>query len=194
MEYQRGRIRTTPCVPGSAGVSRRRPRSPSGCQGRRACRRGGRRVELRSREEPPRCRRGFRRGGRRSGSCWMVSAPWTPTDFPAAAALACFTALSMPSVTKWTVELGRGHPAGMWWVSTNAGPHAWFPPQPWATSKVRRPVSTAPSSDERPRRCSALGADTLNVMGSAPPVWNSTSPELKYQSNTSATPSLRSAT
>ena len=26
----------------------------------------------------------------------MVSAPWTPTDFPEAAALACFTALSMP--------------------------------------------------------------------------------------------------
>ena len=42
-----------------------------------------------------------------------VSAPWTPTDFPAAAALAWITALSMPSVTKWTVELGRGHPAGM---------------------------------------------------------------------------------
>ena len=56
--------------------------------------------------------------------CWMVSAPWTPTDFPAAAALAWFTALSMPSVTKWTVESGRGHPAGMWWVRTNAGPHA----------------------------------------------------------------------
>ena len=43
----------------------------------------------------------------------MVSAPWTPTDFPAAAALAWLTALSMPAVTKWTVELGRGHPAGM---------------------------------------------------------------------------------
>jgi len=47
-----------------------------------------------------------------------------PHDFPTAAALAWFTALSMPSVTKWTVELGRGHPAGMWWVRTNAGPHA----------------------------------------------------------------------
>ncbi len=46
----------------------------------------------------------------------------------------------------------------------------------------------------RPRRCSALGADTLNVMGSDPPVWNSTSPEWKYQSNTSPTPSLTSAT
>src|SRR5437667_6512179 len=33
----------------------------------------------------------------------------------------------------------------------------------------------------------------LNVMGSAPPVCISTSPELTYQSNTSATPSLRSA-
>jgi hypothetical protein len=42
----------------------------------------------------------------------LLSAPWTPTDFPAAAALACFSALSMPSVTKWTIELGRGHPAG----------------------------------------------------------------------------------
>jgi DNA-binding CsgD family transcriptional regulator len=31
------------------------------------------------------------------------------------------------------------------------------------------------------------------LMGSEPPVWNATSPELKYQSNTSATPSLRSA-
>lgn len=56
--------------------------------------------------------------------CWMVSAPWTPTDFPAAAVLAWFTALSIPSVTKWTVELGRGQPAGMWWVRTNAGPQA----------------------------------------------------------------------
>src|SRR6058998_3353241 len=68
--------------------------------------------------------------------CWMVLAPWTPTDFPAAAVLAWFTALSMPSITKCTVELGRGHPAGTWWVSTNAGPQAWFPPQPCATSKV----------------------------------------------------------
>src|SRR5947209_13148475 len=31
-------------------------------------------------------------------------------------------------------------------------------------------------------------------MGSAPPVWNSTFPDVMYQSNTSATPSLRSAT
>ena len=54
----------------------------------------------------------------------MVSAPCTPTDLPAAAAFACFTALSMPSVTKFTVELGRGHPAGMWCVTTNAGPQA----------------------------------------------------------------------
>jgi integrase len=28
----------------------------------------------------------------------------------------------MSSVTKWTVESGRGHPAGTWCVSTNAGP------------------------------------------------------------------------
>src|SRR5688572_4488441 len=52
----------------------------------------------------------------------------------------------------------------------------------------------APSPETRPRRCSALDPDTWNVMGSDPPVWISTSPEVKYQSNTSATPSLRSAT
>src|SRR5690606_33772036 len=55
-------------------------------------------------------------------------------------------------------------------------------------------VSTAPSSDQRSRRCPALGPDTLNVMGSDPPVWNSTSPDRRYQSNTSATPSSASAT
>ena len=53
-----------------------------------------------------------------------------PTDFPAAAALAWFTALSMPSVTKCTVELGRGHPEGMWWVIMNAVPKCGFGPSP----------------------------------------------------------------
>src|SRR4051794_27517491 len=52
----------------------------------------------------------------------------------------------------------------------------------------------APSSDQSRRRCFALGSDTLKVIGSDPPVWNSTLPELKYQSNTSLMPSLRSAT
>lgn len=56
--------------------------------------------------------------------CWMVSAPCTPTDFQTAAALAWFTALPMPSVTQVTVELDRGHPAGMWGVRTNAAPQA----------------------------------------------------------------------
>jgi hypothetical protein len=41
--------------------------------------------------------------------------------------------------------------------------------------------------------CSALGSDTVNVMGADPPVWMGTSPEV-YQSNTSATPSSGSAT
>ena len=44
---------------------------------------------------------------------WIVSAPCTATDFGATAAFACATALSMPSVTKWTVELGRGQPSGI---------------------------------------------------------------------------------
>jgi hypothetical protein len=45
-----------------------------------------------------------------------------PNGLPGGGGFGWFTALSMPSVTKWTVELGRGHPAGMSWVSTNAGP------------------------------------------------------------------------
>jgi len=52
----------------------------------------------------------------------------------------------------------------------------------------------APTSAFKPLRCSALGAETWNVMaivGLA--VGTSTSPE-KYQSKTSATPSFASAT
>jgi len=53
-------------------------------------------------------------------SSWMVSAPWTPTDFPAAAALAWFTALAMCAflggqgfsalslVEDWSTLLRRG--------------------------------------------------------------------------------------
>ena len=44
-----------------------------------------------------------------------------PTDFGSAADFARATALSMPSVTNWTVEPGRGQPSGTWWVTTNAG-------------------------------------------------------------------------
>lgn len=126
--------------------------------------------------------------------CWMVLGPCIPTDFPPAAAFAFSTALSMPSVTKWTVEFGRGQPAGMLWVKTKAGPQEWFPPHPPATSKVRRPVMTAPNSDVRLRMCPALGSDTLNVIDPGPPVRTWTFPELKYQSKTSDTPSFGSAT
>ena len=45
----------------------------------------------------------------------------TATDFGPAADLALATALSIPSVTNWTVEPGRGQPSGTWWVTTNAG-------------------------------------------------------------------------
>jgi hypothetical protein len=36
----------------------------------------------------------------------------SPTDFGPTADFARATALSMPSVTKWTVEPGRGQPSG----------------------------------------------------------------------------------
>src|SRR5213083_2702253 len=101
----------------------------------------------------------------------------------------------MPSVTNWTVEPGRGQPSGTWWVATKAGTsHGCWPPQPSATSNVRRPVSMAPTSVTKPLRWSALGAETRNVMPDVVlAVGTSTSPE-KYQSKTSATPSFASAT
>jgi hypothetical protein len=74
--------------------------------------------------------------------CWIVLAPCTPTDFGPAADFARATALSMPSVTNWTVDPGRGQPSGTWWVATKAGTsHGCWPPQPLA-----------------------LGAETWNVM------------------------------
>ena len=81
------------------------------------------------------------------------------------------------------------------WVTTNAGTsHACWPPQPSATSNVRRPVRKAPVSAIKPLRWSALAAETWNVKsGVGIGMGTSTSPE-KYQSNTSATPSFASAT
>src|SRR4051794_12560668 len=130
-----------------------------------------------------------------SRHCWIVSAPCTPTDFEPAADFAWATALSMPSVTNWTVEPGRGQPSGTWCVTTKAGTsHGCCPSQPPATSNVRRPVSMAPISAANPFRCAALGAETRNVMSDvALAVGTSMSPE-KYQSKTSATPSFASAT
>jgi hypothetical protein len=49
-----------------------------------------------------------------------VSGPWTPTDVPAAAALALFTAHSMPSVTKWTESADRA--SGYWMTHANTHP------------------------------------------------------------------------
>ena len=109
----------------------------------------------------------------------VVSAPWTADGLPAGGGLGPGHGALDAVVTKWTVESGRGHPSGTSWVKKNAGPHAWLPPQPPATSNVRRPVSTAPSSEVRAADCSALGSDIRNVMGSDPPVLISTSPELE---------------
>ena len=70
--------------------------------------------------------------------------------------------------------------------------HECWPPQPPATSNVRRPVSMAPTSACKPLRWSALRAETWNVKSDLVlAVETSTSPE-KYQSKTSATPSFAS--
>src|SRR5262245_10020508 len=130
-----------------------------------------------------------------SRHCWIVWAPCTPTDFGWAADLAWATALSMPSVTNWTVEPGRGQPSGTWWVTTNAGTsHGCSPSQPPALSNVRRPVSMAPISAIKPLTWPALAAETRNVMSDLLlGIEISTSAE-KYQSKTSSTPSSGSAT
>src|SRR4051794_815906 len=100
----------------------------------------------------------------------------------------------MPSVTKCTVEPGRGQPSGTSCVTTKAGPHAWLPPQPSAISNVRRPVSIAPRPAVSSRRCRPLDSATRKVIGSAPPTGTSSSPEWKYQSKTAEGLSSGSAT
>ena len=60
-------------------------------------------------------------------------------------------------------------------------------------AKLIEPVCGEGAATQTAAAQTREGANTLNVMGSEPPVWNSTSPEVKYQSNTSATPSLGSA-
>src|ERR1043166_1887032 len=164
-------------------------------RGRPVCSRGGRTAALLrlATRHPDRC--GSRRAARRPGTAGSFWAPCTPTDFGPAADFARATALSMPSVTTWTVEPVRGQPSGTWWVATKAGTsNGCWQPQPSARSNVRRPVSMAPTSAIKPLRCSALGAETRNVKPVvALAVGASTSPE-KYQSKTSATPSFASAT
>src|SRR4029078_8069147 len=93
-----------------------------------------------------------------------------------------------------TVEPGLGQPSGTSCVTTNAGPHACWPPQPSAASNVRRPVSIAPSSAIRPLRCSALGSETRNVISIVGLEMGISSWPEKYHSNTSSTPSFASAT
>jgi len=97
------------------------------------------------------------------------------------------------SITKCTVELGRGHPAGTWWSVRMRVPSVVSAPAVGDVEGASAGQHGTKSGREA-AKVLALGADTLNVMGFAPPVWISTSPELRYQSNTSATPSLRSAT
>ena len=126
------------------------------------CSRGGRRAALLrlATRQPDRC--GSRRAARRPGTAGSFGRRGTPTDFGPAANFARATALSMPSVTNWTVEPGRGQPSGTWWVTTKAGTsHGCWPPQPSARSNVRRPVSMAPTSATKPLRWSALGAETV---------------------------------
>src|SRR6478672_722956 len=62
-------------------------------------------------------------------------------------------------------------------------------------SRVEQPLDRVGAVDGvSSRRYRALGSDTRNVMGSEPPVVNSTSPEAKYQSKTCITSSSGPAT
>jgi hypothetical protein len=55
-------------------------------------------------------------------SCWMMLGVATPTNLSSpAAALACSTALSRPSVTKLMFESARGQPSGTLCVTMNVG-------------------------------------------------------------------------
>jgi hypothetical protein len=116
----------------------------------------------------------------------------TPTSLSPAAALACSTALSIPSVTKIIDESSRGQPSGMLWVTTKVGtPIGWCPSQPAALSKLRRPEISAPTFESASRSSAALASEVWNVtFGSA--VGTATSP-LKYQPKRSLIPPEGSA-
>src|SRR5215472_15543212 len=100
----------------------------------------------------------------------------SPAIFPAVA-----IALSIPAVSKDTVEPSRGQPSGTLCVKTTTGaPVGCRPSQPCATSNVRRPYTITP----RPMSAASPAGSRGDCSGCG----------LPYQANTSWTPSPGSAT
>src|SRR6266542_3554271 len=125
--------------------------------------------------------------------CCEMSAPLIATIFSPAAALACATAASTPSVTNVNGVFPRGQSAGGWCVTTNTGtPSGWLPPHAPATAYCRLPQMWAPTLLSTSRSCRALSSAVRKVMSSRW-VGTSTSP-LPSQPNRCSTSSFGPAT
>ena len=99
-----------------------------------------------------------------------------PTSLSLAISPALATASAMPVVTKTKFSSSSGRALGRWWVTTTVvRSSGWWPPQALVMSYRRRPATNAPRRSFSRRRCSALTAETLNVV-SGWPAGTSTSP------------------
>lgn len=105
-----------------------------------------------------------------------ISPPLMPTSLSLAISPALATASAMPVVTKTKFSSSSGRALGRWWVTTTVvRSSGWWPPQALVMSYRRRPATNAPRRSFSRRRCSALTAETLNVV-SGWPAGTSTSP------------------
>src|SRR3982751_508877 len=119
--------------------------------------------------------------------CCTRFAPITPTSLSPAAAFACATALSRPSVTNVKDDPRFTHSCGTEWVRTKTGtPKGCPPPHPLVRSNVRRPVTKAPVVVLVSRRYSAVCGETLNTI-SVPGSLYSVSPPM-YQAKRRSPP------
>src|SRR3954464_8523901 len=119
--------------------------------------------------------------------CCTKFAPITPTSLSPAAAFACATALSRPSVTNVKGDCWFTHSCGTEWVRTKTGtPKGCPPPHPRVRSNVRRPVTKAPVVVLVSRRYSAVCGETLNTI-SVPGSLYSASPPM-YQAKRRSPP------
>jgi hypothetical protein len=112
--------------------------------------------------------------------CCTRFAPITPTSLSPAAAFACATALSRPSVTNVKDDPWFTHSCGTEWVRTKTGtPKGCPPPHPRVRSNVLRPVTKAPVVVLVSRRYSAVCGATLNTI-SVPGSLYSVSPPMYH--------------
>src|SRR3982751_3014438 len=119
--------------------------------------------------------------------CCTRFAPITPTSLSPAAAFACATALSRPSVTNVKDDPRFTHSCGTEWVRTKTGtPNGCPPPHPRVRSNVLRPVTKAPVVALVSRRYSAVCGETLNTI-SVPGSLYSVSPPM-YQAKSRSPP------